>query len=290
MHSEVLYKPDLVYDFTPDEIIEIFHLTKSVLEKDPPFVHLEMKKGKVIFIGDTHGDFSTTKYVVTRFIKHPDDYLIFLGDYIDREPEREGSFYNLLYLCLLKINFPERLVLLKGNHEAHYSVFCYPYEFDKELIDIFGLFGRQIHSAATEVFKEMPLMVRTSNGIIASHAGFPLNGQSVDDKSRRDLIIDILWADAEVSPMFRGFGIPKFTESKLTEFLESNNATCLIRGHDPYLAGKIIYSGKGLTIFTSRTYAKNAGIKIARVELSKQIRSARDIQVEDITIYLPSSE
>jgi len=287
MLSEVLYNPEFIKKLLPDEIIEIYQKTGAFLKTDSAFIKLHASQGYVIFAGDTHGDFSTTTYIVKRFIENPDKYyIVFLGDYIDREPEPEGSLWNLTYLCILKINFPERVFLLKGNHEAHYAFYCHPYEFDQELIDIFGSYGVSIHSEAVRLFKEMPLMLQTSNGIVASHGGFPLRGQKVNDKSKEDLIVDILWADAEISPMFRGYGIPNFNEKELTDFLNSINASCLVRGHDYHIAGKVIYSNRCLTIFTCRRYATHAGILLAKSDLSKKIKDARDLEIEDITAYL----
>lgn len=290
MLSEVLYNPNLVKELEPEEIINLFVSATDILRKEPPFLIIEITEGEAIFVGDTHGDFSVTKYITGRFLREKDKFLIFLGDYIDREPEPEGAIYNLIYLCLLKIAYPNRVFLLKGNHEAHYAVYCHPYEFDKALIDTFGSYGVKIHNYAVEVFKEMPLMVKIPCGVIASHAGFPLHGQNIDDKSGKDLILDILWADAEASPMFRGYGIPKFTEKDLANFLNSMDAVVLIRGHDPYLAGKIIYSGKLITIFTSRTYAYRAGMKIARATLEKRISDANKIILEDLTSFLNAFE
>lgn len=289
MLLEVIYNPELIKNFEPETIINCFISAAEALYKEPPLLTLKVENGKAIFIGDTHGDFSITKEIAKNFLKERDAYLIFLGDYIDREPEPEGSLYNLLYLCLLKLNYSERVFLLKGNHEANYSVFCYPYEFDRILIEIFGHYGIKIHKAATEFFKELPLMLKTENGIIASHAGFPMHGQAVNDKSRRDLVIDILWADAQISPMFRGYEIPKFTEEQLNKFLSSIEANCFIRGHDPYLAGKIIYSKKCITLFTSRRYVSYGGMKIAIINLSKKISNADDVIIEDITSYLSAS-
>lgn len=290
MSLEVFSNPDFVKNFDPEKINETFNLVREVLREEPPFLILTASKGEAIFIGDTHGDFSVTKYIAKKFLTKSDSYLIFLGDYIDREPEPEGALYNIVYLCLLKISFPNRIYLLKGNHEAHYSVFCYPYEFDRVLVDIFGRYATKIHNSATELFKELPLMLKTENGIIASHSGFPLHGQPVDDKSRKDLIIEILWADAEISPMFRGFGIPKFSEEQLKEFLNENSVYCFIRGHDPYLAGKVTYSKRCITLSTSRTYASRAGIKIARVNLAEKVKDADSVVLKDITSFLSASE
>lgn len=291
MPLEVLYKPSLIQELDPHEILEIFNGLAKNLTFEPPLINLDNIKDEAIFIGDTHGDFSITTFIAKKFLINPDNYvLIFLGDYIDREPEHEGSLYNLLYLCILKKFFPYRVYLLKGNHEAHYSVYCYPYEFDRVLIDTFGKYGVDIHTAATELFKEMPLMIKTENGIVASHAGFPLRGQSINDKSRKDLIIDIAWADVSISPIYRGYDIPKFTEKDLSKFLALMNAKCFIRGHDPYVAGKIIFSKKCITLSTSRTYRAKAGITIAKAKLSEQINDADDIFLEDLTFFLDSFE
>lgn len=281
------YNSDSLKSFAPDEIIKIFRKTAEILKKEAPLIRLSLSEGEAKFIGDTHGDFSTTKYIVREFLEDTESqYLIFLGDYIDREPEPEGSFLNLLYLCLLKINFPEKVFLLKGNHEANYAVECFPYEFDQELVDIFGSYGFKIHEEAVNVFREMSLMIQTQNGVIAAHGGFPLRGQKINDKSKKDLIIDILWSDPAISPTFRGYGIPKFTEEDLLNFLNSVNASCFIRGHDYNVGGKIIYSNRCITVFTSRRYALHAGITLAKVDLSKKIRDARDIVLEDLIAYL----
>lgn len=284
MLSEALYNPVLLKELEPEKIIEIFNEAANSLKKDAPFIKLNYWEGEITFVGDTHGDFTTTQYIVKRFLSSPEQkYIVFLGDYIDREPEPEGSLYNLLYLCLLRINFPETVFLLKGNHEANYAVLCYPYEFEEELVSIFGSFGFKIHKSAVSVFKEMPLMIQTKNGVVASHAGFPLRAQQIDDKSREDLIIDILWSDPAISPTFRGFGIPKFTEKHLISFLNSINASCFIRGHDYNVAGKAIYSQKCITVFTSRRYVSQAGITVAKVDLSRKINDARDLILEDLT-------
>lgn len=287
MLLEALYNPSLVEDLSIDEITEILKKTAHFLEKEEAFINLNLKDAKVVFVGDTHGDFTVTKQIVRDFLEKQNLCLVFLGDYIDREPEPYGSLYNLVYICLLKLNFPERVYLLKGNHEANYAVECFPYEFEDELINLFGVYGRKVHEEAVNLFKQMPLMLKTQNGVIASHAGFPLRGQKVDDKSRYDLIVDILWSDPEVSPTFRGWGIPKFSEKELSDFLKASEASCFIRGHDYRVAGKAIYSKRCITVFTCRRYASVAGITVAKADLSKEIKDADDIILE--TLIFPDT-
>src|SRR5208282_2645180 len=69
-----------------------------------------------IAIGDIHGCFDLLKTLIEKIIKFtPDeDMLIFTGDYIDRG---KMSKEVVQYLSALKENFPDNIILLKGNHE-----------------------------------------------------------------------------------------------------------------------------------------------------------------------------
>jgi len=88
------------------------------------------------------------------------DHLVFLGDHIDREPTKWGSIYNITYLLLLKLLYHEKVILLKGNHECNYLIPCYPYEFEKEIIQRFG--SSKLHSKYVEVFSSIPLITLTT--------------------------------------------------------------------------------------------------------------------------------
>uniref|UniRef100_A0A7C5ETB2 Serine/threonine protein phosphatase n=1 Tax=Desulfobacca acetoxidans TaxID=60893 RepID=A0A7C5ETB2_9BACT len=78
--------------------------------------------GDLYVIGDLHGCLSPLKRLLEHLELDPDrDTLIFMGDYIDRGPESKGV---VDYLLGLKARFPaNRLVFLKGNHEAMFLDF-----------------------------------------------------------------------------------------------------------------------------------------------------------------------
>lgn len=84
------------------------------LVKAPPI-------GEAIVVGDIHGDLESISYILEKsnFMKKAgggeDVLLIFLGDYGDR-----GFYSPEVYYIVLKLKelFPERVVLMRGNHEG----------------------------------------------------------------------------------------------------------------------------------------------------------------------------
>jgi len=69
-------------------------------------------------IGDIHGSLDKLESLVEACLEHADGRdmrLVFLGDYIDRGPDSAGV---VRLLMSLQLELQERLIALKGNHEA----------------------------------------------------------------------------------------------------------------------------------------------------------------------------
>jgi len=249
----------------------------EAMKREPPLVEFN---GKVMIAGDTHGDLKVTKAIAERFFEREFDYLVFLGDYIDRAPPDIGSSVpNINYLLFLKRDFPENIILLKGNHEANYAIPCYPYEFEKEVEKVYP----GMHEKYVEVFKNMPLMV-LSNKIFASHGGilkgFGLKKLREVDKNDLHAIESLTWSDPDFSQIFRGIGIP-YGRKDLEEFLDGIGASVLIKGHDYSTNGMAIYGGLCLTIFSSRRYKNTGKGGILIAEIESEAKSIKDIKVMD---------
>ncbi len=246
--------------------VEEIEKVKEIMKNEPAFLKL---KGKIMVAGDTHGDAIISKKIFNRFIEEKFDYMVFLGDYIDRAPPDASSLQNINFLLEAKLNYPNKIYLLKGNHEANYAIPCYPYEFEYE--------ARELHDKYVEVFKEMPLAALLNN-VFASHGGIYHN---LEKMSKNDLeaIEALTWSDPIISNLYRGVGFP-FNEKDLEKFLKNINAKAFIRGHDYNLNGIIVYK-KCLTIFSSRLYKDmgNKGILIAKIY--GDIDSIDDIEIEN---------
>ena len=65
-------------------------------------------------IGDVHGEAGKLDSLLAALPRGPEDYTVFLGDYIDRGPDSAGSVRSVLKEYRAA---PERTILLWGNHE-----------------------------------------------------------------------------------------------------------------------------------------------------------------------------
>lgn len=276
--NRVVNDSDYVACLDENEIEICLEKIKGIFEKEKALIELN---GNIVFIGDTHGDFNTTKAIVERFFNV--NHLVFLGDFVDREPMKWGSIYNITYLLLLKCCYPEKIVLLKGNHECNYAIPCFPYEFEIELIQRYG--SSDLHGKYVEIFSSMPLMV-LANNVFAAHGGI-LKGADLEQlkkicKNDLGAIESLVWSDPVVSSTFRGAGNP-FNEEDLVKFLDGIKANVFIRGHDYNNLGFSIYDDRCLTILSSCKYKDmgNGGILVARAE--KEISGVKDLIVENFS-------
>lgn len=291
--KSIIENPDEVGKLNEKQISNYLFQVSGLLDKlnEPSLIELN-GKDEVIFVGDTHGDFKTTKTIVNqKFLPDPKNKkLVFLGDYIDRTPPdiKSGSINNITYLFLLKLSFPNRIYLLKGNHESIGTIPCHPYEFEDDLKRRFGSKTR-LHPIFLKLFAKLPLTIKTKNGIYAAHGGIlkdaDLNELRNVDKNDKHALSAIVWSDPIDYGPYRGKIGDNFSSSELSIFLKNIGAKVMIRGHDYNTLGHSIYNNKCLTIFSSRLYANkgNSGVLIAKSKLDKKINNILDLEVEDVS-------
>lgn len=274
--DEFLRNPQKIATLSSSDIEQYLSHILPLFQNEPALVKVD---GDVAFVGDLHGDFETAIAIVKR-LQHV-DHLVFLGDYIDREPTPWGSLYTILYLLLLKLQNPRKIILLKGNHECNDIISVFPYEFDDELRERYQT--AHLRDIFIDIFAEMPLMV-LANSVFAAHGGIVKDGTLENlqhlRKNDRDALLSLVWSDPEISPMNRGIGT-SFTQDELHTFLHDLHASVFVRGHSYATLGMSIYQDRCLTLFSCRQYQRmgNGGILVART--SQNIQHASELQVED---------
>ena len=262
---------------TREEIKELLNKAEKRFASEAKLITLE--SGTIIFVGDTHGDLEATEKIIHRYLKS-DNRLVFLGDYVDRGP---ASLENINLLLLHKIEHPDALYLLMGNHEGHAAVSFHPADFWESL-------DTELLQRYSEVLSKLPLVVSAPNGIIALHGALP-DVSGLEDISGIKLGSaewhQITWGDwQEREGKFLGIdpytGRPQFGQSWFKEIMSRLGKNVLIRSHQPD-APPTMYDRRCLTIFTSSAYRHCiSGRTIALVDFKKIVKSADDIEIEII--------
>ncbi len=93
-------------------------------------IHLP-PRGNAIIVGDLHGNLKSLEHILneSQFMEKASNgeeiYIIFLGDYGDRGFQSPEVYHVILSL---KILFPEKVILLQGNHEGPSDLLAYPHD------------------------------------------------------------------------------------------------------------------------------------------------------------------
>ena len=226
--------------------------------------------GYAVFVGDTHGDYNSTRIIINNFINKREHYIVMLGDYIDRGRE---SRKNIDFLLATREKH-DNLVLLAGNHEMHHVRECSPSDFwdsmSTEECDYYG-----------EIFKSLPLAA-VGNGFLALHGALPEISRIEDFdgiKPGDENWTSIIWGDLREKKggkLGSFLGRPKFGEDYFTDIMDRLKMNVLVRGHDPLVPEKM-FGGRCLTLFTSSAYGRER--KIALCSLEKETRSISDMEI-----------
>lgn len=105
-----------------------------------------------IIIGDIHGQFFDLSKLMDDkselFWNYQNNFL-FLGDYVDR------GIYSvevLVILFTIKIKWPKRVILLRGNHECR--AMTQMFTFRRECLE---KYDKEVYERVMEAFDTMPL-------------------------------------------------------------------------------------------------------------------------------------
>ncbi|PWV05551.1 putative serine/threonine protein phosphatase [Trypanosoma cruzi] len=159
---------------------------KAVLQREP-------RHGSVVspcyVFGDLHGNFLDLFYFLDNLISFQDlrytpHRFLFLGDYVDRG---EFSVEVLAYLFAMKVLAPEKVLLLRGNHEdtlVSGDISGYGNNsFRAQCQNLFGhALGEELWHRASETFAYLPLTANIDGRIFCTHGGIPRYRGGVDDR------------------------------------------------------------------------------------------------------------
>ena len=268
-----------------EEVNVTLDKVSTILEEEPKLI--KIPKGRIYIVGDTHGNLPMTIHAFRHAFPDEEschsrfDKIIFLGDFVDRGGY---SVENVNFLMSLKIQYPEKIILIRGNHETGETSRRYGF-YEKVL----RRYGTETFTKYTSIFSKLPLAVLTWNNIFAVHGGIPeglehlsdLNGLDDEINPEDRIVFQILWndpcsKDGWFYKNFRGRFSKKFGRAAFDHFIKTNNIDFVLRAHEPQKGGYKEYFGAHLvSLDSSDTRWRRKEYKVFIIEPSGEHRIAQ---------------
>ncbi|KAH7678690.1 serine/threonine-protein phosphatase PP1 catalytic subunit protein [Dioscorea alata] len=230
--------------------------------------NLLVLKAPIKICGDLHGQFADLLRLFECGGFPPSSSYLFLGDYVDRGKQ---SLETICLLLAYKLKYPDKLFLLRGNHE------------DPKINRVYGFydeckrrFNVRLWKIFTDCFNCLPVAALIDDKILCMHGGLSpdLNSlEQIKDIERpteipeSGLLCDLLWSDPDSGT--EGWGNSDrgvsctFGADKLIEFLDKHELDLIVRGHQVVEDGYEFFAQRRLvTIFSAPNYCgdfDNAG-------------------------------
>lgn len=244
---------------------EVLGEVENILKEEP--IVKEIREEEAIFVGDIHGDLKAFKKI-REALENTDLHFIFLGDYVDRG---EDSVEVIQSLFKRKVREPERITLLRGNHETPLA--NERYGFKRQVRKKFPNAPNETYRAFNETFAELPIAATLDQEkVIAMHGGIPKNVESIADlkeiekgvvqTSRREKLLQVLWNDPKegikyFSSSMRGPGIFYFGKKAFEDFMAKSSSNLLIRAHLAFPEGvRYYFNHRLVSIFSTLSYKR----------------------------------
>ena len=260
---------------TEPEIKILVSKAKEVLSKED---NVQAVPAPVTICGDVHGQFHDLLELFKIGGKCPDTNYLFMGDYVDRGYH---SIETLCLLLLLKIRYPTRIYLTRGNHES--TEITQLYGFYDECVQKFG--NANVWKMFTDLFNYLPISAIVENKIFCLHGGLSPDIETIDEirrlDRRRDVpssgaMCDLLWSDPEerlgwgVSPRGAGY---IFGSDISKQFTQRNNLMMVNRAHQLVMKG-YNWSHEKLvcTLFSAPNYCYRCGNQAGIMEVDENLK------------------
>lgn len=244
------------------DLTKLLNKAKEILSELPNVVSVSPP---VTVCGDTHGQFFDLLEVFSLGGECPYTNYLFLGDYVDR------GYYGLetfLLLLSLKIRYPNRMTILRGNHESRQTTQAYG--FYDELMRKYN--DPNVWNMVNEVFDLLPLCAVIGTGIFCVHGGLSPTITDIAQIDRLDRkrevpergpFCDLLWSDPDavssyqISPRGAGY---LFGDNAVQQFNRNNKLKLICRAHQLAMEGYVDwFDHKLFTVWSAPNYCYRGG-------------------------------
>ena len=258
LHSQELTSDDV------SNIQTVCSLVTPILKSEPAVLKLS---GHFIIVGDIHGNFDALIDIFEKTGYPNSVSYIFLGDYVDRGPK---SLEVCVFLFCLKVLFPAKIYLLRGNHDNPISQPSSNFtseinSFSNQLI-YNGFFG--IGQIVSNCFVYLPLACILDTDFLV-HGGISPSIKTysdifqivkpIDFCKEGTTEFDLLWSDPKkITTDFAPNSIRGasyfYGQIAVNHFLTECNFSNIIRAHEYCINGYDRPLENVITLFSSYNY------------------------------------
>ncbi|RYO75657.1 hypothetical protein DL766_003820 [Monosporascus sp. MC13-8B] len=252
---------------------------REVLQEES---NVQPVKCPVTVCGDIHGQFHDLMELFKIGGPNPDTNYLFMGDYVDRG---YYSVETVTLLVALKIRYPQRITILRGNHESRQITQVYG--FYDECLRKYG--NANVWKFFTDLFDYLPLTALIDNQIFCLHGGLSPSIDTLDNIRALDRIqevphegpmCDLLWSDPDdrcgwgISPRGAGY---TFGQDISEAFNHNNGLTLIARAHQLVMEGYNWSQDRNVvTIFSAPNYCYRCGNQAAIMEIDEHLKYTLD--------------
>ena len=146
---------------TESEVCELCRRSTEILREESNCVDVP---APCTVVGDIHGQLHDFIELFKIGGGPPDTNFVFMGDFVDR------GYHSVECISLvlsLKVRWPSRVTVLRGNHESRQITQVYG--FYDECLRKYG--DARVWQAFTQLFDTLPLSAAVENRVFCPHAG-----------------------------------------------------------------------------------------------------------------------
>lgn len=247
---------------TESEVKGLCNQVREILVEE---CNVQRVDSPVTICGDIHGQFYDLMELFKQGGQCPDTSYIFMGDFVDR------GFYSvetLLLLLALKVRYPDRILLIRGNHESRQITQVYG--FYDECIRKYG--SVNVWRYCTEIFDYLALAAIVDDRCFCVHGGLSPSVRTLDEIRSLDrkqevphdgAMCDLMWSDPEeiegwaLSPRGAGY---LFGIDVAAQFCSTNDVDLIARAHQLVMEGhKLMFNQSLVTVWSAPNYCYRCG-------------------------------
>jgi len=251
---------------TEQEMKQLCEIVKELLLEES---NVQPVTSPVTVCGDIHGQFYDLLELFKTGGYIPETNYVFMGDYVDRGYH---SLEVFTYLMALKARYPDKITLLRGNHESRQITQVYG--FYDECQQKYG--NANVWKYCTQVFDLLTLAALIDGKVLCVHAGLSPDIRTMDqirviprqqEIPHEGPFCDLMWSDPEeietwqLSPRGAGW---LFGSKVTAEFVSINGLNYVARSHQLVQEGyKQMFDNKLVTVWSAPNYCYRCGNEAA---------------------------